>query len=66
MHDLKKYIILYILINSALKAKLAEDIAKFNAYQANRWKSVHEKLDSVYVRIDKLFIINIFVVNILI
>ncbi len=34
---------------SSLQKKLADDVAKFNDYQLNRWKNVQEKLDSVYV-----------------
>ena len=35
-----------------LQAKLADDIAKFKAYQANRWRIINEKLDSVHVNRD--------------
>jgi hypothetical protein len=29
--------------------KFEEDMTKFNNYQANRWKNLQEKLDSVHV-----------------
>ncbi len=34
---------------SELQRRLAEENAQFNAYQANKWKNVQERLDSVYV-----------------
>jgi hypothetical protein len=34
---------------SELQRRLAEENAKFNEYQTNKWKNVQERLDSVYV-----------------
>ena len=32
-----------------IQKKFTDDISKFNNYQANRWKNLQEKLDSVHV-----------------
>jgi hypothetical protein len=42
-----------------LQKKLADDVAKFNDYQLNRWKNVQEKLDSVYVIIKNFIYISV-------
>jgi len=34
---------------SELQRRLADENAKFNEHQANKWKNVQERLDSVYV-----------------
>ena len=33
-----------------MQKKFNQDIEKFNSYQANRWKNLQEKLDSVHVK----------------